>query len=348
MSSIPILDLVAGMVFFYFLLSLISSSAVEMILTGLNCRAKMLGKWLTDTFKEPVPQPGGGTVPLSKAIMNHFAITALSAEDKSTSYIAPVNFATALLERISFDPANITNIPKDIAGYITALQNTKALPEELQRVFLGFAIEAQNTFAALSVKTVGEIDLFKAKIGTWFDSNMDRVGGSMKKRYSRPFTFLVAAVVALSLNADSINMAKYLYNNPEARAKIAASAYEAAHNDEFKKQVDNFQAAHQELKTADTGVTLKQIQDTIAARWKQMNIAKAALEENSVPLGWNADEYKASPSGLVFVLRKFAGLLFTFFAIIMGAPFWFQILNKIANLRGTGAKPAAADKKSKK
>jgi|HubBroStandDraft_5_1064220.scaffolds.fasta_scaffold139297_2 hypothetical protein len=347
MSSIPILDLVAGMVFFYFLLSLISSSAVEMILTGLNCRAKMLGKWLTDTFKQPVPQPGRGTVPLAKAIMNHFAITALSAEDKSTSYIAPANFATALLERISFDPANITNIPKTIDDYITALQNTKALPEELQRVFLGFAIEARNTFAALSVKTVGEIDLFKAKIGTWFDSNMDRVGGSMKKRYSRPFTFLVAAVVALSLNADSINMAKYLYNNPEARAKIAASAYEAVHNDEFKKQVDNFQATHQELK-ADTGITLEQIQDTIAVRWKQMNIAKAALEENSVPLGWSADEYNESPSKVVFVLRKFAGLLFTFFAVIMGAPFWFQILNKIANLRGTGEKPGAANKKSKK
>jgi hypothetical protein len=30
-------------------------------------------------------------------------------------------------------------------------------------------------------------------------------------------------------------------------------------------------------------------------------------------------------------------------AICLGAPFWFDILNKIANLRGTGPKPVVAD-----
>jgi hypothetical protein len=335
------------MVFFYFLLSLISSSAVEMILTGLECRAKILEEWLTGIFKQPVVQPDGSSVPLSEAIMNHLALTALSGKDKSTSYIASANFATALLERVSFDPANKTSVPNNIDEYIAAIQKSQALPPELQRVFLGFAIEAKTTIAALSVRTASEIDLFKGKIETWFDSNMDRIGGSMKTKYTRPFTFLVAAVVALLLNADSINMAKYLYNNPEARAKIAASAYEAAHNDEYKRQVDNYMTAHPESKK-DTGVTLKQIQDTIAARWNEINIAKAALEENSMPLGWNKDEGKEGRSTGVFILRKFVGLLFTFFAIIMGAPFWFQVLNKIANLRGTGKKPGDANKKGKK
>ncbi len=41
-------------------------------------------------------------------------------------------------------------------------------------------------------------------------------------------------------------------------------------------------------------------------------------------------------------------------AVFMGAPFWFDILNKIANLRGTGPKPPsptgsdANDSKDKK
>jgi hypothetical protein len=31
----------------------------------------------------------------------------------------------------------------------------------------------------------------------------------------------------------------------------------------------------------------------------------------------------------------------------MGAPFWFDILNKIANLRGTGRKPASSADREK-
>ncbi len=76
MTNFPILDLVAGMIFFYFLLSIIASSAVEMILTGLKCRAKMLENWLTTIFSEKVKLAGGVVVPLSQAIMNHCSLTA--------------------------------------------------------------------------------------------------------------------------------------------------------------------------------------------------------------------------------------------------------------------------------
>ena len=50
MSSFPILDLVIGIIFVYFLLSIISSAAIELILTGLKARSKLLevGRVLTD------------------------------------------------------------------------------------------------------------------------------------------------------------------------------------------------------------------------------------------------------------------------------------------------------------
>jgi hypothetical protein len=345
MTNFPILDLVAGMIFFYFLLSIISSSAVEMILTGLKCRAKMLEGWLTTIFSEKVKLAGGVEVPLSQAIMNHCSLTALSAKDKSTPYIAAGNFTTALLEQVSFDPANPASVPQKIDDYITAIQNSTALSTELKRSFLGFAVEAKAA-AALPAKAATELDLFRSKLENWFDSNMDRVGGKMKTKYTRPFTFLVAAAVALILNADSLTMARYLYNNPEARSKIAASAYQAAHNDNFKRQVDSTIKAHPDAQNA-VGPTMQQLQDTIATRWKEMSTAKAALDENSVPLGWSVNEWKGSDCIPLFMLTKFIGLAFTFFAIIMGAPFWFQLLNKIADLRGTGKKPAVS-KKAKK
>ena len=346
MTNFPILDLVAGMIFVFFLLSIISSSAVEMILTGGKFRAKALEKWLTDIFKETVTLAGGTQKPLGMAIMDHCTVTALSGTGKSTSYIAAPNFVSALLEKISFDPQNPDNIPADIAAYKTVIQNSTALPPELKRVFLMYATEAQNA----ATETLHSIDLFKGKIENWFDSNMDRVGGYLKTTYTRPFTFLVAAVTALALNADSIAIAKYLYNNPDARAKVAASAYAAAHDDKYQQQVDALKRSLPAAKNDTTVATLQQLTDSLNEKWKELNIAKAALEDNSIPLGWSSVECKDKQgwNAVLFVLGKFAGLFATFLAITMGAPFWFDVLNKVSNLRGTGTKPQESKNKNTK
>ena len=87
MSGFPILDLVIGMIFVFFMLSIISSSGVEIILTGMQARSKLLGKWLFKIFDKTVTQPDGTKVALGQAIMDHCSVTALSKEGKSTSYI---------------------------------------------------------------------------------------------------------------------------------------------------------------------------------------------------------------------------------------------------------------------
>ena len=65
--------------------------------------------------------------------------------------------------------------------------------------------------------------------------------------------------------------------------------------------------------------------------WKETNVT-----------GWNTfwDYF--------FNWRHIGGWLATILAVCMGAPFWFDILNKIANLRGVGPKPVVADDSGKK
>ena len=85
---------------------------------------------------------------------------------------------------------------------------------------------------------------------------------------------------------------------------------------------------------------------------KAANEAKAALNE-SIPLGWSSihpgwESIQSVPlRWVLFVVLKIVGLIVTVLAIMMGAPFWFDVLNKISNLRGSGAKPASStdDKK---
>jgi len=40
------------------------------------------------------------------------------------------------------------------------------------------------------------------------------------------------------------------------------------------------------------------------------------------------------------IIQKIIGLLASILAVMMGAPFWFDLLNKVSNLRGAGKKPA--------
>jgi hypothetical protein len=341
MSGFPILDLVVGIIFIYFLLSIISSSALEIVLTAFKLRAKMLESWLKTIFDKPYPQPGEKKTTLGKVIMDHCSVTALSGEDAAPSYIDAKNFASALLERISFDPANPQKVPANLDEYIAAIAKTTTLSTELQRVFLTYAVEAKQTYQVLTVKTGSDIDLFRQKVENWFDTSMERVSGKLKSTYSRPITFVIAILTAVLLNADSIVVAKYLYNNPEARTALAAKAYMAGDTSKTRKQI--------QVKGITTPGSQKVTDSLIkVVNGKIADIAKAkAALNDSIPLGWGTGEWRFQNQGKFswrLFFTKLIGLFGTVLAIMMGAPFWFDLLNKISNLRGSGTKPAPTDK----
>ena len=79
--------------------------------------------------------------------------------------------------------------------------------------------------------------MFRGKIENWYDSSMDRLTGTLKVKYTRRFTMISAIIVTLLVNADTIEIAKYLYNNPEARAKVAAKAYQTSADDDHSRHV---------------------------------------------------------------------------------------------------------------
>jgi hypothetical protein len=50
----------------------------------------------------------------------------------------------------------------------------------------------------------------------------------------------------------------------------------------------------------------------------------------------------------LFILLKLIGWLITAGATVLGAPFWFDTLKKLVNIRGTGVNPAEKPAESKK
>jgi hypothetical protein len=318
-----------------------------MILSGIQARSKLLEEWLFKIFDKTITQPDGSKISLGQTIMDHCSVTALSGNRKSTSYIDAKNFTSAILEKLTFDPANPKSIAKDFDELTDALEKTTLLSTEFQRVLLIYANEAQATYNQVSEKTLSEIELFRGKIETWFDSSMERITGTLKKRYSRPATLLVATIVTVCLNADSIALAKYLYSNPEARTKIAMQAYDATKDTALIMQVQQINATTDT--SSEEAMNMEKFKQSMIKKIEDMDNAKQGLSD-VMPLTWKAGELKNEDGKFSFRLffSKVTGLLATIFAIMMGAPFWFDMLNKISNIRSTGNKPPVSPSEQEK
>jgi hypothetical protein len=59
----------------------------------------------------------------------------------------------------------------------------------------------------------------------------------------------------------------------------------------------------------------------------------------TLPVGWNH-----APASVGAALFLFSGWLVTAISVLFGAPFWFDLLQRLVNLRGTGRKPGTTDK----
>ena len=58
-----------------------------------------------------------------------------------------------------------------------------------------------------------------------------------------------------------------------------------------------------------------------------------SVDELKLPLGWGAGN---APDDVGDALRSIPGWLITVAALSLGAPFWFDLLSRVARLRGSG------------
>ena len=76
-------------------------------------------------------------------------------------------------------------------------------------------------------------------------------------------------------------------------------------------------------------------QTDTAALAKRFNKAQTDLAKTA-PIGWP----RAAPERPLDWALMFAGWILTAFAGLMGAPFWFDSLQRLVNVRNAGPKPA--------
>jgi hypothetical protein len=196
-----------------------------------------------------------------------------------------------------------------------------------------------------------ESKLAKARqnVEKWFDDSMDRVSG-VYKRYSQWLALVIGLILATFLNVDSIDLTLYLWREPSVRQALAENArtfeltQEALETDP-EEALQNFRNQFVGL-SLPIGWGFTRVPS--AAAFSDANCQLFPREGQSFGLpviGSNLCITPPNSNNQANLGLKIMGILLTALAARQGAPFWFDILKRVVNLRGTGANPAEKEGK---
>lgn len=203
MFGSAIVEVVIGLAFVYFILSVIASHINEVIAGVLGWRAADLERGIRKLLADA---PG-----LADSVWQHGLVSGLGGKPgRAPSYVPSSNFASALIATLAAGhPA-----PRDVQGMRTLVA---ALPRSnVQQVLLTIIDDAGE-----------DVMQIRAGIEAWYNSAMDRVSGVYKRRIQW-VTLVIAAVLTIFLGADSIAIETTLWQDQALRSALTGAAQSAA------------------------------------------------------------------------------------------------------------------------
>ena len=241
---------------------------------------------------------------LASALFNHPLIQSISQNGKLPSYISPQAFSAALTDilaqRESLDAVRV------------AIGNLPDSP-------------IKQTLVILAQQPSANLAEFERQVQTWFDDSMDRVSGWYKRKVQW-VTVIVAAIVTIWANADTVVIARKLFLAPAVRQKIVQDAATQS------SQITPSQMA-------DLGELTGWSSEFITFH-KLKNGDPKSQPDDSFP---GMDLIKSFPLFVAWLWGVLPGHLLgwvlTMTAVSLGAPFWFDTLNKFMNVRSAGTAP---------
>ena len=323
-----ILEVAIGIIFVFLLVSMICSAIREGIESWVKARAAFLEQGIRELLHDR------HAVGIARSVYTHPLIyglyldeyrpraasqplSALARGGNLPSYIPARSFALALLDIAARGAGQHGTASNPATPELSlALARANVLNIEngaVQRVLIG-AIDTAH----------GDLEEAIANISSWYDSAMDRVSGAYK-RATQKLLLGIGLTVAVVLNVNTIAIAHHLFRDDVERATLVARAEAAAHDSSFVSGSGEAQYAR----------------------------ARAALDSLRLPIGWD-DVRLVLPwrtgtvrdaSGVVRSVREMrwwehvfepiVGWLLTALAAMLGAPFWFDLLNRMMVVRST-------------
>jgi hypothetical protein len=328
MFGSAILDVAIGLVFTFTLLSLICSAVNELIAAVLATRAVVLERAIRDMLFGAEVQPAWSRqpVPLDQAFFDHPMVRGLVAGRRGAVLRQPPGQPVIAMEGdlAGLPPGARFNgwIRSKRPAYIPAWLFAQTLldilvPEgesrtvadvrgAIQKLDGGQSNAFKQMLLGLLADVEGDIGAARALLERWYDEAMERLSG-WYKRQAMWRIFVIALVVVTAFGVDSLALADHLYRDGALRAAVSGAAESLA---------------REGLPTGSGQVVFDKM--------------TGQIDRLQLPIGWG--EPLRPTDGRGWLLRVL-GLLLTVIAVAQGAPFWFDLLGKLVNVRAAGAPP---------
>ena len=317
MFGSEVLDVAIGLILIFLLLSLVCSSIREALETVLSHRSSDLQRGIREMFGD---KSLTGIVadfykhPLIEALFQGEYVPGKTGN--LPSYIPARTFSLAVINLL-------------ISKHLPQAEATQHEVSEAERFQL-FSQAVANLPEGSRLKGAmrpmiaaanGDLTRLRGEIENWFNSSMDRVSGWYKAR-TQMIIAVIGLALAVGMNVDSLAIVRYLDTNQTARSVLTDRVA---------------QARSGAVANTVSGPATSDLTDPIG--WIE--------RQGGLPLGWvihkqpgqaQGDfdhDWRRPPVTFSGWLAKIAGILFTAFALTLGAPFWFDLLNRFMVVRST-------------
>lgn len=194
----------------------------------------------------------------------------------------------------------------------------------------------------------------RANAENWFNDTMDRASG-WYKRNAQIWSFSIGLILAIFLNVDTLYIVQTLWQQPALRQSIAATAqtFELP----ATEQTGEAQLSDARDSVEELVATLEGLDIPIGWQFRPLALSQfdpqvdtcslfvtGPKEEGrgsyvtGIPISGQCIVWANPPTGSG-IITKMVGILLTAVMVLQGAPFWFEILGKIVNVRSGGNKP---------
>jgi hypothetical protein len=271
MLGSTVLEVAIGLTFCYGTVALIVSTLQETLAAAFRLRANTLLAGVKSMLNDPRFDGLARAVYLHPLVNPHTDGTQPGERDMRTrpSYIEPAHFAIALVD-------SLWKVPGDFVQLSNAIE---AIPDpQVRQMMRGLYGRARD------------LQQFQDMLAGWFDNAMARMSGTYKRRQLL-ISLLLALLLAILFNIDSIHLFRTLWQQPA----LAAHLHDAP------------------------GALDPAVFDALMA----------------LPIGWT----RFPPVANADFALQVAGWIVTASTALFGAPFWFDLMQRVVRMRSTGTRP---------
>ncbi len=353
MKGVLIIEIAISLIFTYLMLSIVISGIVELLNKWTRKRGKMLQQALEKVLNDPSNKNW------ADMLYSHPLIGGLKRDYKSLPHYISSNLFSSVILDLVINEGKDFKIKQDENGIIryNEIANNK---EGLEKFIKGINNLNESEFKTYLKSFLNDsttVESLKTNMAKWFDEYMDRLTGWFKWDMKK-LSMYVAIVLTVAFNIDSLQIIKSIQKNDAVRALMVADAERSLNSMKDVvitiEEADNDTAVENQpnvnVDTADP--VLSKNLETLKG---YLNTLDTLIYRYELPIGWPEKKaYCKESSGLkcywsyrkLVGFRTIVGWIITVLALTLGAPFWFNALNSLVNMRNSGLIPQKVKKEN--